>query len=71
MNTTNEPSAQKKVRIDLGEDSLNLEKEAGSGIWHVVVKRDEENAQPDQKNLEVAGVRRSRDRELSIDQFKS
>ncbi|MCA9040343.1 MAG: hypothetical protein KDA65_08360 [Planctomycetaceae bacterium] len=72
MNNIQDNSKQKKIRVDLGnEESLNLEREAGSGIWHVVISHEEAEKKSEKKPLDLHAEKRSLERELDIEQFKT
>lgn len=63
---------KKKIRIDLVDDeAINIEREAGSGIWHVVIRHDAVEKKSEQKEINLAGTKRARNRELCLDQFKT
>lgn len=71
-NPKQQPQNQKKIRIDLVDDeAVNLEREAGSGIWHVVVRHDAIEQKAEEKSINLCGAKRARNRELCLDQFKS
>lgn len=71
MNDVQDKLDAKKMRIDLGNDqSLNLEKEGGSGIWHVVIEHAEADKNAKDGPMDVHADKRSLKRELNIDQFK-
>ena len=56
---------KEKYRIDVDEDQcLDLEKEASSGIWQVVIKQNEQTIETGETPIEVTRCARAKKREL-------
>ncbi|QDU78696.1 hypothetical protein Pla110_04000 [Polystyrenella longa] len=71
MNRIQDRTDKKKIRIDLDtEQSMNLELEEGSGIWHVVVKHDEADEKVNRSVIDLHGDKRAVKRELDLRQFQ-